>query len=185
LTEPLKLIVVSRLAPNKRIDHAILALSELQGMRVSAELTIVGGGQEEERLKQLVHDLNLQQLVKFTGPLSEAEKDDRLRESHWLLHTSQREGWGLNVIEANAMGTPAVVYPVEGLIESTLDEQTGLVAKAETPLSLAERINSLVDEAAYAQLRQNAWERAKTFHWSQILPPACDWLESMAGGAKS
>ena len=39
------------------------------------------------------------------------------------------------MIEANAMGTPAVVYPVGGLVDSTVHGQTGLVSEAETPES--------------------------------------------------
>ena len=42
-----------------------------------------------------------------------------------MVHTSIREGWGLNVIEANAMGTPAIVYPVGGLVDSTVDGPIG------------------------------------------------------------
>jgi glycosyltransferase involved in cell wall biosynthesis len=185
LAQPLRLIVVSRLAPNKRIDHAVRALAELRNMGLPAELTIIGSGQEEPKLRSLVGGLGLESIATFTGPLNESEKDVRLRESHWLLHTSQREGWGLNVIEANAMGTPAVVYPVEGLIESTLDGETGLVSSSETPLALAERIRNLQEDAAYQTLRRQAWERAKLFHWSRILPPACDWLESMARGERA
>jgi glycosyltransferase involved in cell wall biosynthesis len=119
-------------------------------------------------------------LVRFTGSVPEREKDELMRGSHLLLHTSQREGWGLNVIEANAMGTPAAVYPVAGLRESTLDNETGVVSRAETPESLAARIKELISAPElYEKYRVAAWERAKTFHWSKILPPACDWLEQM------
>ena len=181
LGEPLRLIVVSRLAPNKRIDHAIRTVGELQGLKVQAELTVIGGGEAEAQLKELSKDLGLAGKVRFTGPLAEGEKDALLRESHLLLHTSQREGWGLNVIEANAMGTPAAVYPVAGLIESTLDDQTGVVARKETPGALAERIQELLQHPDfYEKLRVNAWERAREFHWSRILPIASDWLEQMA-----
>jgi glycosyltransferase involved in cell wall biosynthesis len=185
ITAPLRLVVVSRLAPNKRIDHAIRAAHELTKLNIPVELTIVGTGWEETRLKDLARGLGLADKVRFAGSLSETEKDQHLRECHLLLHTSQREGWGLNVIEANAMGTPAAVYPVAGLIESTLDNQTGVVSQLESPESLAARIADLVkgpDE--YARLRLNAWERAKTFHWSRVLPVACDWLESMGSAPR-
>ena len=122
----------------------------------------------------------------FVGGLRETEKDELLRGSHLLLHTSQREGWGLNVIEANAMGTPAAVYPVAGLRESTLDNETGVVARGETPEMLADRIVELLKAPGeYERLRRGAWERAKAFHWSKILPPACDWLEEMAKGKQA
>jgi glycosyltransferase involved in cell wall biosynthesis len=106
-----------------------------------------------------------------------------LRESHFLLHTSQREGWGLNVIEANAMGTPAAVYPVAGLIESTLHDETGLVAANESPEALAATLRDILKNTErYQFYRQRAWERSKEFHWDQVLPKASDWLEARARG---
>jgi glycosyltransferase involved in cell wall biosynthesis len=183
LAQPLKLAVVSRLAPNKRVDECLRTLSALRQRGLAASLQVVGSGENEAALKQQAAQLQLTDSVTFTGPLPEAEKDAILRRAHFLLHTSIREGWGLNVIEANAMGTPAAVYPVEGLIESTLHDRTGLVAAAETPQSLADQIvGVLADDARYQRYRRAAWDRAKTLHWSQVLPRACDWLEARAKG---
>ena len=146
-----------------------------------AQLTIVGTGEAEPLIRSTIQQCGVTDAVRFTGSLREKEKDQLLRESHLLLHTSQREGWGLNVIEANAMGTPAAVYPVPGLRESTLDNETGVVSREETPPCLAARISELISSPIlYDKFRVAAWERAKTFHWSKILPPACDWLEKMA-----
>ncbi len=182
LVEPLRLAIVSRLAPNKRIDHALRAVRRLVDEGVKAELTIVGAGECEAELKCLAAELRVESCIHFAGALPEHEKNDLLRRAHFLLHTSLREGWGLNVIEANAMGTPAVVYPVAGLVESTLHEQTGLVAEAETPEALATSlVASLKRAEAYQSWRRAAWLRAETFHWDEVLPRACDWLESQAG----
>lgn len=183
MAPPVRLIVVARLAPNKRVDHALRAYARLRGGGVDASLTIVGGGVDAPKLHALAAQLAARWPVEFTGPLSETEKDARLQEAHLLLHTSLREGWGLNVIEANALGTPAVVYPVPGLIESTLHDQTGMVVSSETPEALADAIAALLREPErYQRYREAAWERAKTFHWSRVLPVACDWLEAMARG---
>ena len=183
LVQPLKLAVVSRLAPNKRVDECLRTLSALRQRGLAASLQVVGSGENEAALKQQAAQLQLTDSVAFTGPLPETEKDAILRRAHFLLHTSICEGWGLNVIEANAMGTPAAVYPVEGLIESTLHDRTGLVAAAETPQSLADQIvGVLADDARYQRYRRAAWDRAKTLHWSQVLPRACDWLEARAKG---
>ncbi|HUS34795.1 MAG TPA: glycosyltransferase family 4 protein [Verrucomicrobiae bacterium] len=184
IESPLKLIVVSRLAPNKRIDHAIEAVKILLEQKIPSTLTIVGGGEIEARLRAVAVALP-PGVVNFTGPLPEKEKDALLKDAHFLLHTSQREGWGLNVIEANAMGTPAAVYPVAGLRESTLDNRTGFVANDETPAALARRLmETLGKDDVYQTLRRNAWDRAKRFHWSVILPKACDWLEARARGER-
>ena len=183
LVQPLRLAVVTRLSPNKRVDHALSTLQILHRRGFKASMVVVGMGDVDAFLRQRAVDLGLRKSVKFTGLLPEPEKDAILQEAHLLLHTSVREGWGLNVIEANALGTPAVVYPVPGLIESTLHNQTGLVAECETAEALARCVMELLaDDPRYQRLRRQAWDRAKTMHWSQVLPPACDWLEARARG---
>jgi glycosyltransferase involved in cell wall biosynthesis len=178
---PLRLIMVSRLAPNKRVDHAIRAAAVLLQRQVDVRLTIVGTGEVEAQLKQLVEKLNLVTRVEFVGLVDEVEKNRLLRQSHFLLHTSLREGWGLNVIEANAMGTPAIVYPVGGLVDSTVHGETGFVTQTETPESVADSIAAILKTPEkYEQLRLNAWQRTRMHQWEQVLPPACDWLESKA-----
>lgn len=181
LAPPLNLIVVSRLAPNKRIHHSIQTVAELNRRGIQTRLTIVGAGECEPDLRRWVQNLNLQNEVRFAGKLPEADKDQLLQSAHFLLHQSQREGWGLNVIEANAMGTPAAVYPVRGLVDSTLKNETGLISTEETPESLATEIqNCLKCPDLYQEFRNQAWRRAATFHWNQVLPKAVDWLESQA-----
>ena len=183
LLPPVRLAAVSRLAPNKRVDHAIEACRLVRQRGVEVILTIVGTGEVEQQLRDQVAALGLQDSVKFAGRLGEVEKDAELRKAHFLVHTSIREGWGLNVIEANAMGTPAIVYPVAGLVDSTLHDVSGIVTVSETPQILAEAIKQCVaDPARYDRLRIGAWERAKTFQWDNVLPPACDWLEQQARG---
>ncbi len=181
LASPLRLAVVSRLAPNKRIDHAVEAVGMLRRQGIEARLTIVGGGEIEGQLRAQVSKLNLGNAVSFAGVLSEEEKDRVLESSDLLLHTSIREGWGLNVIEANCRGVPAVVYPVPGLVDSTLHEETGIVAQSETPKALAAGIRRMAEDAAlYDSCRRGAWRRSATFHWNCVLPAACDWLETQA-----
>ncbi len=181
LKPPLRLMVVSRFAPNKRVDHAIKAVKVLLQRGVDIHLILVGTGEMEPALKQLAGGSGIREHIEFTGLLDEQKKDDQLRRAHFLVHTSVREGWGLNVIEANAMGTPAIVYPVGGLVDSTLHNETGLVTRAETPEAMADSILEIAKSPEkYARLRVNAWNRSKTLQWNQVLPPACDWLESLA-----
>jgi len=181
LQSPLRLICVSRMAPNKRVDHAIRAMKILKERNIAVQLRVVGGGESKTGLEQLTRSLAVEDRVHFTGGLPEKEKNAELQRAHFLIHTSQREGWGLNVIEANAMGTPAVVYPVGGLIDSTVSGETGVVTDAETPESLANALAEIVKSPeVYSRYRVNAWERSKTFSWPMILPETIAWLESHA-----
>src|SRR5678815_4356565 len=51
LSAPLQLLAVSRLAPNKRVDHVIRAVKCLNEGGVEARLTIVGTGEVEQPLR--------------------------------------------------------------------------------------------------------------------------------------
>lgn len=181
LGAPVRLVAVSRLAPNKRVDHVIRATRLLVDQGVETQLIVVGAGDVEQDLHKLAQESGLAEHITFTGQLPEGEKNRRLQEAHFLIHTSVREGWGLNVIEANAVGTPAVVYPVGGLVDSTVHGQTGIVTTVETPEAVARAVvEVLKSPGMYERLRVNAWERSKTFQWEQVLPLACDWLERQA-----
>ena len=184
LDEPLKLVTCSRLAPNKQVDHAIATLMLLRTEHeVDAELAVVGEGQEELKLRQTAAELGMEAHVKFRGGLSEPKKDEALQEAHFLLHTSMREGWGLNVIEATALGTPAAVYPSPGLEESTLHRETGLIADEQSPAALAQIIaDHQYSNGEFQDWRAAARDRARTFHWDAVLPAACDQLEDWASG---
>jgi glycosyltransferase involved in cell wall biosynthesis len=173
--------VVSRFSPNKRIDHAVRLLKLLTDRAIEAQLTVVGNGMEERNLHRLVLNLGLQQRVDLPGLLPEPEKNRRLQQSHFLIHTSVREGWGLNVIEANALGTPAIVYPVAGLVDSTLHEETGWLTSTEKPEAMLDCLEAALRAPhRYQEIRVKAWQRAQTLHWDIVLPQACEWLESQA-----
>ncbi len=174
LDEPKKearptLVHLGRIAPSKRIDHAIEALGILQAQGTpEAQLWIIGRGdvRENARLRDLAYARGLEESVRFWGGIPDEEKTRLLQRAHILVACSVREGWGLAVTEANAMGTPAVVYDVPGLRDSTRHGETGLVCQENAPASLAEGIATLLqDPAAYGRLQQGAWEWSKTFNW--------------------
>jgi glycosyltransferase involved in cell wall biosynthesis len=76
--------------------------------------------------------------VHFLGRASRDELLRRLARAHVLVATSVREGWGLNVSEAAACGTPTIGYAVPGLVDSI--EASGGSLVEPTPDRLAEAL---------------------------------------------
>src|SRR5262249_59577977 len=74
--------------------------------------------------------------VDFLGRLGRDELLGRLATAHVLVATSVREGWGLNVSEAAACGTPSIGYRVPGLVDSVTASGGALVEP--TPAALGE-----------------------------------------------
>jgi len=96
---------------------------------VDAEDPVVGTGEAEAVRAQVAGELALVHAWFSPGRCPSREKDALLRRAHVLLPYLATGGLGLNVIEANAMGTPAVVYPVAGLVDRRCTALTGLVAR--------------------------------------------------------
>ncbi|WP_306215642.1 glycosyltransferase family 4 protein [Actinoplanes sp. RD1] len=80
--------------------------------------------------------------VDFVGRVSERVKHDMMARAHVHLATSVREGWGLVVTEAAALGTPTIAYDVPGLRDSTF--AAGGVVVPPNPEAMAHWITELL-----------------------------------------
>jgi glycosyltransferase involved in cell wall biosynthesis/O-antigen/teichoic acid export membrane protein len=157
------LLFVGRLAGNKRPRHAVEAFEHVRRVIPTARLWIVGQGPLEEQLLDI-----LPTGAEMLGFLPREELYERMARAHCLLVPSVREGWGLVVIEANSVGTPAVAYDVPGLRDSVRDGFTGRLATAGDPSELArEALELLADPRGYREMRRNAIEWAQLFSWNE------------------
>jgi glycosyltransferase involved in cell wall biosynthesis len=158
-------IYVGRLAPSKRIGHMLVALAKFRKEVGKGTLWLVGSGSEKycRSLVEQARDLRIADDVHFFGRVSAEAKHRLMAQSHALLMTSVREGWGLVVTEANACGTPAIVYNVPGLRDSVRQESTGLVV-APQPVDLADAMVRLTsDPELYARLATEGQRWSDTF----------------------
>jgi glycosyltransferase involved in cell wall biosynthesis len=178
----LTLAFVGRVVPSKRVDHIVQALALVHRAGLArARLWIIGSWDEAYRraLDGRIAALGLREHVTFFGYVDAATKEGLLARAHVLVMTSVREGWGLVVSEANALGTPAIVYDVPGLRDSTRDGETGLVCRQKTPAGLAQAVLALhADAALYVRLRTRAWETAKELSWDQTARTAWKVVEA-------
>ena len=141
---------LGRLKRSKRVHHAIRAFAMVHAQIPNCRLWVLGEGDAAYRhhLKRLVEHFKLDSAVTFFGQVPELQKERLLQEAHALIVPSVREGWGIVVSEANSKGTPAIVYPVAGLVDSTEDQVTGLVCRSSTPRALADQMIGLVGNKA-------------------------------------
>lgn len=138
----LRLLAVGRLTPYKGLDVLIRAMAQTQ-----AQLAIIGEGTERARLEHLIAELGLQTRVHLLGSMSDGARNFLLSQCDLVCLPSlnRAEAFGISVLEAMAMGKPALVSKLEGsglpwLVE---DGRTGWHAQPGDPAGLAERINWL------------------------------------------
>jgi glycosyltransferase involved in cell wall biosynthesis len=164
------LVTLGRVVPSKRVQHVVQSLPALSALGFPARLWVVGAVQPsyQRQLERLAARLGVGKRVTFWGKVSETQKRDLLRRAHLLAACSVREGWGLMVTEANRAGTPAVVYDVPGLRDSTRHGVTGLVCERAEPMALARAVSQLLGEqSTYARMRQAAWVQAASLNWDR------------------
>jgi glycosyltransferase involved in cell wall biosynthesis len=152
-----------RLKHAKRPDHAIKAFEIIKQKVPDAELWVFGDGPFRKQLEDIAGSG-----VKFFGNIDSVERRALLKKCSLLLVSGVREGWGLNVIEANALGTPAVAYDAPGLCDSVRNCETGLLAKNGDIEDLAcKSINVLTDAGLKEKLSLNALNYSKQFSWDK------------------
>jgi len=167
----LTILFAARLVPLKRPDHAIRMLAEVRKTDPKAKLWILGKGPADYQryLHSLVRKLHIEDGVKFFGFVSPQEKIDLLARAHFVTYTSIKEGWGLVVPEANAVGTVGVTYNTAGVRDSNRHNKTGMLSPKNTPQSLAETIITLYnDKKQYETLRNQAWKYVQTLTWEAV-----------------
>jgi glycosyltransferase involved in cell wall biosynthesis len=154
-------LYVGRLTSSKRVKEIIQAFANFRNRAGTGQLWLLGAGSDSymRSLYSLRSRLRLDGDVQFWGHLSTPDKHRRMAEAHVLLMASVREGWGLVVTEANACGTPAVVYDVPGLRDAVRHGETGLVVSP-SPEAMAQGMRMLLkDPITYKQFadKSKAW----------------------------
>lgn len=160
------ILYFGRVKKYKRLDHLIKAFKFVKEKMSNVKLIIAGKGDSYTALKSLASYLKLDS-VEFFGEISEDEKIEILQEAWIFVAPSEKEGWGITVIEANACGTPCIAYDVPGLRDSIIDEETGILVRADGNVEdLADAILMVLeDDELREKLSKNAFVYAKRFSW--------------------
>ncbi|MEM2888480.1 MAG: glycosyltransferase family 4 protein [Candidatus Bathyarchaeia archaeon] len=176
-----------RIKRYKNIDHVIEAINFVAKEVPDIRLIIAGKGDEDiaKRLEGLIRDLGLGSIVEFLKDVSEEEKVRLLQEAWVCVTASRKEGWGITVIEAAACGTPTVAYDVEGLRESIVNGETGLLAPYGDTKQLAELIIRIVtDRSLRNRLSKNAANWSKCFSWDETAKQTLELFITAANSRK-
>jgi glycosyltransferase involved in cell wall biosynthesis len=165
-TENPTLLYIGRLKEYKQIDHLIKSIDLIKTNFPTVTLSIAGSGDKEKELIKLVETLNLKNNVLFHGFIDEKNKIELFQKSWIFINPSLKEGWGLTVIEANACGTPAIAYNVEGLRDSIQDYNNGLLVNSINYHDLSKKIIELLeDNDLRKKISYQAIKWSENFNW--------------------
>ncbi len=168
-------VYVGRLEVYKKVDVMLRAMAILAPRFPQARITIIGRGPARDDLEALAGTLGLGERTRFTGFTPSAARDAILASARVCVCPSEKEGWGLTVIEANGAGTPVVATDADGLRDSVRHGETGYLVEDEDVDGFAARIGELLEDDALA-LRMSAaahrWSLA--FDWDRSTDDMAD-----------
>ncbi len=102
--------------------------------------------------------------------MSDEERDELVGDARVCVCTSVKEGWGITIIEANALGTPVVATDAPGLRDAVRDGETGVLVADGEPRAFTERLAAattdlLSDVSRATRLSAGARAWAQRFDW--------------------
>ena len=130
----------------KRPREVLYLLKSILSKIGDLKLFIIGTGPEEQSMKRLANELNVQNYVEFKGRVSNEELSVIIASSWLNVHTSVTEGWGYSILEASATGTPTVAYDVPGVRDAVKDGLNGIKVKDGDREALVNAVFSILSD---------------------------------------
>lgn len=169
-----RLVTVGRLVERKGIGNVVSALPALPGV----ELVVAGGPErsrldrdpEARRLRELAREEGVAERVTLLGRISREEVPRLMRSADAVVSVPWYEPFGITPVEAMACGVPIVASAVGGMIDTVLDDVTGIQVAPRDPDRLAEALRALLaDPDRRAAYGRAGVERARRFYdWERI-----------------
>jgi glycosyltransferase involved in cell wall biosynthesis len=146
-------LTVCRFYPRKRVPVLLAAADRLRSRIPGLEVRIVGGGPEEDRLRSICRERNLQEVVVWRRNISGAELAREYSQCHLFCLPSVQEGFGIVFLEAMANGKPVVAARAGATPEVV---QHGLLVEPDNDQELADAIERLYREPLLRESLGNA-----------------------------
>ena len=120
-----RFVAVGRLVKLKQFDKIIEAFSDCFLGQDDITLTIVGGGEEREKLRKIIASRHAEYQIKLLGSQSREKTADIVANSDSLICYSAFETFGVPIIEAWACGITAITTTAAAVIDD-FDERLGV-----------------------------------------------------------
>jgi len=169
-----RLITVSRFDKRKNHEKIVMALRNLKQIYPDIVYICVGYGDEEENIKELVKELDLNPQVMFFKDISDDLKDALVAKSNIfvmpsVIHKTSVEGFGIAYVEAAQYGIPSLGGKDGGASDAINHDKTGLICDGNNLDDVYSSLSSMIENKKYLELGKNAKEYVSKFQWSKVI----------------
>ena len=151
-----------------------MALRNLKQIYPDIVYICVGYGNEEENIKKLVKELDLETQVMFFKDISNNLKNALIAKSNIfvmpsIIHKKSVEGFGIAYIEAAQYGIPSIGGKDGGAVDAIEHQKTGLICDGNNLDDIYSSIHSMLQDKKYLEYGKAAKSRVSKFFWSNII----------------
>ena len=169
-----RLITVSRFDKRKNHDKVIMSLRNLKQIYPDIVYICIGYGDEEENIKNLVKELNLESQVMFFKDISDDLKNALIASSNIfvmpsVIHKKSVEGFGIAYVEAAQYGIPSLGGKDGGAADAIENEKTGLICDGNNLDEIYSSLSSMLNSNKYIEYGKNAKSNSEKFLWSNLI----------------
>ena len=163
-----RLITVSRFDKRKNHEKVVMALRNLKQIYPDIVYICIGYGDEEENIKRLVKELDLEGQVMFFSDISNELKDSLVAKSNIfvmpsVIHKKSVEGFGIAYVEAAQYGIPSIGGKDGGAADAIENEKTGLICDGNNLDDIYSSINSMLENKKYLEYGKGAKDNVSKF----------------------
>lgn len=167
------LITVGNVTARKGQHNVINALPTLLTKYPDAKYHIVGIPTEQSKLENLALNLGVESSVAFFGKVSDTYKRELLQQADVFVMLSEAtkegdvEGFGIAILEANALGIPSIGARGCGIEDAIKDSYSGKLVDIKDYNQFLLSLEEILDNyEAYSQ-QARIWSR--NFTWKKII----------------
>jgi phosphatidylinositol alpha-1,6-mannosyltransferase len=169
-----RLVTVSRFDKRKNHEKVIMALRNLKQIYPNIVYTCIGYGEEEENIKNLSKELDLNDQVVFLKNISHNLKNALVAKSNVfvmpsIIHKTSVEGFGIAYIEAGQFGVPSIGGKDGGASDAIKHNETGIICDGNNLDDIYTSLDSILKNNSYLELGKKAKEYSLNFHWDKIV----------------
>ena len=152
-------VYAGRHIPEKQVTALVPALARARERMPELRGEIYGDGPDRPRVLRAIEQHGLNGAVDAPGFVAAEQVTEALRRAMCLVLPSRREGYGLVVVEAGALGTPSVVIegPDNAATELIREGVNGFIARSTEPDDLAEAIVRIHEAGQALRESTSAW----------------------------
>lgn len=173
------LLYVGRLTREKGVPDLIEAFNRLRPRFPNLHLLLVGP--DEEGLDLLFRDAPQIHRVGYTQAVEEY-----MAAADVFCLPSYREGFGLVLIEAGAVGLPVVASRIYGITDAVVEGETGLLHQPGDIDDLTRKLESLLEDASLRRALGEAGRRrvSAMFSTESVTDAMADFLQGLLGASR-